>query len=153
MKTKIYKYNIYRIATAKSKLAITSSMAWFAMTPNYGGTTYGKIGAEFSLNRPIKLFNLGNLENRQQLIKLIERTVTNDNVKLILSPDEQYSGSAQNRTAHKLIKKALRASYDGTYICKANAPTTDELAGPSEIVLFSPRGLIKRVKYFEPIES
>ena len=64
-----------------------------------------------------------------------------DKILFYSDPDEQYSGGKSNSKYHNIVKKYFMDDYDGTIIDENNLKSsykysTDDLEGPSEIVLW-----------------
>lgn len=117
-----------------------NDLEWFALEPNYGNS-YGTIVNIYHINKSVKLLDIGKNKHRNLLIKLSLKKYPDIDAEYILDPNEQYSGSTSNKTAHVLIKKLIGDYYDGTTIQETNCDPENE--GSTEVVLWNFDKLIK----------
>ena len=115
-------------------------LQWFALEPNYGGTTYGTISKKYHFNKIPKLLDIGNADVRT----MIEETISPTDPEIIelSDPNIQYSGGDFNKKYHRLVQKFFGNEYDGTIIDEQHLQgntkySVEDLEGPSEVVLWS----------------
>ena len=116
-----------------------TGLQWFALEPNYGGTTYGSISKKYQFKRTPKLLDIGNADIRSLIKQTIEPT--DPQIIELSDPNVQYSGGEFNKKYHRLVEKYFGNEYDGTIIDENHLQgneeySKDDLDGPSEIVLW-----------------
>lgn len=113
---------------------------WFAFDPSYlANSTYGSYKHVFKVLLPLRLYNLSSLITRSTLAGEASDERTREQLVEALNADEQYSGGLPNLRAHELMFDILQPlGFDGTYMNEkdVSAADLDDLAGPSEVVLF-----------------
>ena len=123
----------------------TSSMRdleWFSLEEGYGSAeSYGSIVKKYRTTKKLTLLDIGHGITRENIEKELLLTSPNSPISTLSNPDNQYSGTAQNRKYHLLVKSYFSGKFDGTIIDEnllvaGNRYTEDDLAGPSEIVLW-----------------
>lgn len=113
---------------------------WFALEANYGNS-YGSKQCSYRVKIAPYLLDLGNANVRD----MIKNYVAQFDKRIVKysDPDYQYSGLRENLKYHMLIKQYYDDKYDGTIIDQNKlhynenySKKLDELAGPSEIVIW-----------------
>lgn len=115
-----------------------SGLQWFSLLANYG-ESYGNIHTKYMFIKQPKLLDIGNGDIRTMIRETIKPF--DSSIDLLSDPDEQYSGTSSNKKYHALVQKYFGDEYDGTIIDENNLRGNkdyleDDLAGPSEVVLW-----------------
>ena len=142
---------IYKKFSKYKPLDQMSGLQWFALSSDYGTTTYGDITKQYQIIKKPKLLDIGNANVRS----MIKQTIQSDEPKIIeySDPDEQYSGGEMNKKYHNLVKKYFGKEYDGTIIDEKHLQgnkeySIEDLEGPTEIVIWDNyTDFLEEVKY------
>ena len=118
------------------------NLEWFAITKDYGSDdTYGSFTKKYIFKKTPRLLDIGNGEIRERIEHEILEKDPDSKILEYSDPDVQYSGGTQNEKYHILVKKYFKDKYDGTiidenHLKKGERYSTEDLEGPSEIVLW-----------------
>jgi hypothetical protein len=132
-------YVIYKKFAKYIPLNQMSGLQWFALTKDYGSSTYGDIAKEYYFKKTPNLLDIGNANVRS----MIKQTIQPFDPLIVeySDPNNQYSGGVMNKKYHNLVKEYFGNEYDGTIIDETklqgnNEYLKEDLEGPSEIVLW-----------------
>jgi hypothetical protein len=118
------------------------NLEWFAITKDYGSDdTYGSFTKKYIFKKTPRLLDIGNGEIREKIEDTIMKVDPDSKILEYSDPDVQYSGGKYNERYHILVKKYFKDEYDGTiidenHLKKGERYSTEDLEGPSEIVLW-----------------
>jgi hypothetical protein len=102
---------------------------WLAFEPAYGVNSYGPRLTTWTVQKPLRLLNIGSMDVRRAISVLYDIPIAT------LVCDEQYSGGEPNMRFHKTIAPILRSlRVHGTFI--SDTSSNADCEGPSEVVLF-----------------
>jgi hypothetical protein len=128
-----------------------TGLQWFSLLPNYG-ESYGNIHTKYRFIKQPKLLDIGNGDIRTMIRETIKPF--DSSIDLLSDPDEQYSGTSSNKKYHALVQQYFGDEYDGTIIDEHNLRgnkdyLADDLAGPSEVVLWKNYDKLLEVQLLE----
>lgn len=135
---------IYKRVTNKEygTLDTMREIEWFALVEKYGSDeSYGQFLRKYTFKKRPKLLDIGNGKVREMIEQLILYKDPKSDILKYSDPDEQYQGTFANKRYHMLVKEYFGEKYDGTiidenHLMEGDKYTTDDLEGPSEIVLW-----------------
>jgi hypothetical protein len=115
-------------------MSIAREPQWFALSDDYGATSYGKTLVAYEVRHQLRLIDLGTVRNRKSIAA--ELNDYEPSIPHLLHPDEQYSGAQANARLHKVLQHCYGDKYDGTIIVD-RAVRHKDLEGPTEVVLWN----------------
>ena len=116
-----------------------SGLQWFALTKDYGTSTYGDISKKYHFKKKPNLLDIGNANVRSMIKQIIQPF--DPLIVEYSDPNNQYSGGVMNKKYHNLVKEYFGKKYNGTIIDETklqgnNEYSIEDLEGPSEIVIW-----------------
>lgn len=128
--TKLYRQSFRKpTSTSTGSLDDDGLFSFYALQPSYGDdASYGPIHSVWTLQDELKLLNIGTVATRRRLREDFGVSAQ------ALDCDNQYSGGAANRAAHRELLPVLKYyKADGTIIRDADAD--EDCEGPNEVVV------------------
>ena len=128
--TKLYRQSFRKpTSTSTGSLDDDGLFSFYALQPSYGDdASYGPIHSVWTLQDELKLLNIGTVATRRRLREDFGVSAQ------ALDCDNQYSGGAANRAAHRELLPVLKYyKADGTII--RDADSDEDCEGPNEVVV------------------